>query len=142
MRKLDIYFAGSISGGRAYLDSYKKIVSHLKKLGNTILSEHVVFDDVMNYEKKFSDREIFERDIKWIKDCELMIAEVSNPSLGVGYEISLALSIKKPVLCLYKRGIFLTRMLTGNSYTNLEIIPYEHNDEIKSILNGYMKSFR
>ena len=140
MKKLDIYFAGSISGGRDYLDSYKKIVSHLKNLGNSILSEHVVFDDVMNYEKKFSNREIFERDLKWIDECNCIVAEVSNPSLGVGYEISYALTRKKPVLCLCEKDIFLTRMLTGNSSPFLKIQRYSNHTELINILSLYTVS--
>ena len=31
-----------------------------------------------------------------------IVAEVTQPSLGVGYEIGRAVDMKKPILCLYR----------------------------------------
>ena len=54
---------------------------------------------------------IFSRDIKLIEECDAIVAEVSTPSLGVGYEICYGLQIGKPILCLYKEGIKLSQMI-------------------------------
>jgi len=64
-----------------------------------------------------------------IEACDAMIAEVSRPSLGVGYEIATALQLRRPVLCLCDKEVFLTRMLTGNTAPNLKIIFYSHEAE-------------
>ena len=32
----------------------------------------------------------------------VIVAEVTQPSLGVGYEIGRAYAMKKPILCLYR----------------------------------------
>lgn len=135
---IKIYFAGSISGGRKYLDTYIMIVAYLKKLGHKVLSDHIVKPDVLNFEKKFTDKQIFERDLEWIRECNIFIAEVSNPSLGVGYEIGYALSISRNVLCLYEEGIFLTRMLTGNNSPNLTLKKYESERSLKEHLDVFL----
>ena len=124
---MNIYFCGSIAGGRKYLETYQKIVSYLKNGGHRVLTDHVVQPDVLESEKKLTPEHIYTRDIAWLNECDCVAAEVSNPSLGVGYEVCYALRIEKPVLCLYRQGIFLTRMLLGNTSEGIRVDEY-HDD--------------
>ena len=135
---MKIYFGGSIAGGRKYLETYQKIVAYLKSPGHQVLTEHVVQPDVLELEEKFTPEHIYTRDIQWIKSCDCLIAEVSNPSLGVGYEICYALRIKKPVLCLYQKGIFLTRMLTGNTSEGLLVKEYESDSDREKAIGLFL----
>jgi nucleoside 2-deoxyribosyltransferase len=135
---VNIYFGGSIAGGRQYLATYQRIVAYLKARGHRVLTEHIVKPDVLEWEKGFTAEQIYTRDIRWLKECDCMIAEVSNPSLGVGYEICYALRINKPVLCLYREGIFLTRMLTGNTADGLLVKEYEEDREWKEIIDMFL----
>jgi nucleoside 2-deoxyribosyltransferase len=138
---MKIYFGGSIAGGRKYLETYQKIVSYLKAAGHQVLTEHVVQPDVLGLEKKFTPEQIYSRDIQWLHQCDCLIAEVSNPSLGVGYEICYALRINKPVLCLYRKGIFLTRMLIGNTSEGLLVKEYETDSEWEKIIESFFHYF-
>lgn len=135
---MKIYFGGSIAGGRQFLETYQKIVSYLKSAGHEVLTEHVVHPDVLELEKKFTPQQIYSRDIQWLQQCDCLIAEVSNPSLGVGYEICYALRIDKPVLCLYQQGIFLTRMLTGNMSAGLVVKEYETAAQRKTVIESFL----
>ncbi|MDZ7330644.1 MAG: nucleoside 2-deoxyribosyltransferase [candidate division KSB1 bacterium] len=122
-----IYFSASISGGRKYLDIYKKIVAYLKEQGHQVLTEHIVIDNIFDFENQLSPQAIFERDIQWLNECDRVVAEVSNPSLGVGYEICYALEHRVPTLCLYQPGIFVSRMIIGNTSPYLTL--YEYRNE-------------
>ena len=124
---MKIYFSGSIAGGRKYLDFYKKIVAYLKKEGHQVLTEHIIVDNIFDYESQWSPQEIFERDTRFLNQCDVVIAEVSTPSLGVGYEICHALEHQIPTLCIYQPGIFVSRMITGNTSANLTL--FECRDE-------------
>ncbi|MDZ7263269.1 MAG: nucleoside 2-deoxyribosyltransferase [candidate division KSB1 bacterium] len=124
---MKIYFSASISGGRAFLDIYKKIVAYLKQRNLEVLTEHIIVDNIFDFEQKWSPREIFERDIHWLDESDVVIAEVSNPSLGVGYEICYALEHHIPTLCLYQPGIFVSRMIIGN--TSPHLLLFEYPDE-------------
>lgn len=124
---MKIYFSGSIAGGRKYLDVYKKIVAYLKAQGHQVLTEHIIVDNIFDFEQQWSPQEIFERDIQWLNDCDLVIAEVSNPSLGVGYEICYALEHQIPTLCIYQPDIFVSRMIIGNTSPDLTL--FEYRDE-------------
>jgi nucleoside 2-deoxyribosyltransferase len=134
----NIYFGGSIAGGRRYLETYQKMVNYLKELGHKVLTDHVVRPDVLEFEKNFTPEQIYTRDIEWIKECDLLLAEVSNPSLGVGYEICYALRIDKPVLCLYRQGVFLTRMLTCNTSKGLRVKEYQNDSQWQEIIDGFL----
>ncbi len=141
-RTMDIYFCGSISGGRNYVDTYQDIVEYLKSLGHRVLTEHVAHPKVLELENKFTDEYIYHRDIKMLEECQCVIAEVSTPSLGVGYEICYALSKKKPTLCLYLEGVFLTRMLIGNTSEGLVIKEYESSDDWAEIIDEFLDTVK
>ena len=68
-------------------------------------------------ESHLSDLEIYARDMDWLKKADVVFAEVSNPSLGVGYEIAQAEVMKKPLFCLYQSTLAgkVSPMITGNS---------------------------
>jgi nucleoside 2-deoxyribosyltransferase len=136
---MNIYFGGSIAGGRAYADTYRRIVDYIKTHNHRVLSEHVVKPDVLEWESAYTPEQIYRRDTGWLEECDAMIAEVSNPSLGVGYEICYALNIKKPVLCLFKKGIFLTRMLVGNDSDGLQVREYEDDTEWQKMIDSFLK---
>lgn len=122
---IKIYFAGAISAGRELQPVYAAMVDFINEHGGEVLSAHVAKAEVLTGESVLTDAHIFSRNLKNIIDCDEMVAEVSKPSLGVGFEISEALQRGKPTLCLCRKGTFLTRMLTGNPAANLAISFYE-----------------
>ena len=84
---MKIYFAGSIRGGRDDAEIYSQIIEFLQGYGE-VLTEHVGKKDLNAMgESTLSDKQIHDRDMKWLLESDLMVAEVTNPSLGVGYEI-------------------------------------------------------
>lgn len=50
-------------------------------------------------------QEVFERDVKGVKECDILVAEISEPSHDVGMEIMLAyLQEKKDNLPIHEGG--------------------------------------
>ena len=95
------YFCGSIRGGRELASQYQQIIALLQEHGE-VLTEHLGSDrEIQTRDRVLSDKQIHDRDLNWIMESDMVIAEVSVPSLGVGYEIGKALDLGKPVLCLY-----------------------------------------
>lgn len=133
-----IYFSASISGGRKYLDFYKTIVAYLKTQGHQVLTEHIVIDNIFDFENQLSPQEIFERDIQWLDDCDLVVAEVSTPSLGVGYEVCYALEHGIPTLCLYQPDIFVSRMILGNTSPAIILSQYRDEKELFEKLDAFL----
>lgn len=132
---MKIYFAGSIRGGRQDKDLYLEIIEYLKQ-NHEVLTEHIGSKELNEHgETKITDEYIFNRDVFWLKESDLIVAEVTNPSLGVGYELGLAESLNKKVICLYRKqeDKRLSAMLKGNN--NFTIIEYTDIEELKILLD-------
>ncbi|MFQ5886530.1 MAG: nucleoside 2-deoxyribosyltransferase [Anaerolineae bacterium] len=135
---MKIYFAGSIVGGRENAQVYAQIVEYLLTKGHEVPSAHVARPDVLDWEEKNPPSLIYERDIGWIRECEALIAEVSTPSMGVGYEIATALQWGKPVLCLYHQGSTVSKMILGNAEPSIRVEPYTTSEELLSLIDGFL----
>ncbi|MFT7328062.1 MAG: nucleoside 2-deoxyribosyltransferase [Crocinitomicaceae bacterium] len=131
---MKIYFAGSIRGGRDDKENYKKIIDWLKKYG-VVLTEHIGLDSLSEKgQTEFSEEKIYTQDTDWVRESDIVIAEVTQVSLGVGYELGFAESLNKRVVCLFNTssGKSLSAMVRGNK--NLKVINYSSLDEIPNIL--------
>jgi 2'-deoxynucleoside 5'-phosphate N-hydrolase len=137
---MKIYFSGSISGGRAHEAIYQHVVARLQAQGHLVLSAHVADPIALEREKDLPPREVFERDVNWVKECEAMIAEVSTPSLGVGYEYGLAVQLGKPVLGVYQAGLRLSKMISGNPAPNLTVAAYSSVAELDQQVDAFLKN--
>ena len=115
---MKIYFAGAIRGGRKDAKLYNDIISYLGEKGE-VLTEHVGNSNISwKGEPHRNDEDIFCRDIEWLKIADIVVAEVTTPSLGVGYELGIAEKLEIPVLCLYRKDNrkSLSAMIQGNKF--------------------------
>ena len=111
-----IYFSGSISGGRKDAELYHRLIERIKQT-DTVLTEHIGDVHYSPSGQTAADAEnIYRQDTAWLRDCDLVIAECSQPSLGVGYEMAFAEALGKPVNIFCRQGIHLSAMLRGNPY--------------------------
>jgi nucleoside 2-deoxyribosyltransferase len=110
---MDLYFSCSLTGGRQDQPVYAAMVAHLESLGHRVLTAHLASPTVHAEDGGLAPEAVFERDTTWLRDCDAVIAEVSTPSHGVGFEIAYALERGKPVLCLAREGVRVSKMLTG-----------------------------
>jgi nucleoside 2-deoxyribosyltransferase len=135
MDNMKIYFAGSIRGGRDYASLYLKIINELRQYGE-VLTEHVGDDGLRNSgEEDKSDKFIHDRDMDWIIESDVIIAEVTSPSLGVGYEIAMAIQLKKRVFCFFnnKSGKRLSAMISGSD--NIQVYEYSTFEDVQRSLS-------
>jgi nucleoside 2-deoxyribosyltransferase len=137
---MNIYFACSITGGREFEPVYQEIVAALSADGHIIPTSHLVQSEVMENERTLSPRDVYERDVNWMDNCDVLIAEVSVPSHGVGYEIGYALNIGKPVLCIHQKERRVSKMITGNPTQAITVRAYSNNEEAISQLREYLRN--
>jgi hypothetical protein len=123
--EMNIYFACSLTGGREFESVYQTIVRVLMEDGHVVPTAHLAESGVVMREAVITPQEVYARDIAWIRACAVLIAEVSLPSHGVGYEIGFSLSLGKPVLALYQEGCKVSKMISGNPDPNLSVRSYE-----------------
>jgi len=134
---MKVYFSCSLTGGRDYEEVYRLIVEHLLESGHEVPTAHLASPDVMEVEKVVDANEVYHRDIEWIDHCDAVIAEVSTPSHGVGYEIAYALGQGKPVFCCYKRGVNVSKMIVGNDSPNITVIPYDDGFQVPHVIDTF-----
>jgi nucleoside 2-deoxyribosyltransferase len=135
---MNIYFACSITGGREFEPVYQEFTDTLLSNGHEVPTAHLAGSNVMALEKVIEPREVYERDVTWICACDALIAEVSVPSHGVGYEIGFALERGKPVLCLAQTGRTVSKMITGNSHPSLTVKFYRDTVEGIAIIREFL----
>lgn len=138
---MKIYFAGSIRGGRDKVQDFKKMIDFIEENGSIVLDKHIGDINLTSNGESLSNEEIYNRDINWLRKCDIVIAEVTTPSLGVGYELSFAESLGKKVYTISEKGVNVSGLIMGNSF--FENYKYETIDEvldiIKNILNNNEK---
>lgn len=136
MTTTKIYFAGAIRGGRNDWAFYQEIVRVLREYG-TVLTEHVGSSELATTGEDMPDREIHDRDLGWLRDSDCLVAEVTTPSLGVGYEIGKATEWGKPVLCLYRGGPQrkLSAMIAGSD--RVSVAPYNDLNDISRVIAAF-----
>lgn len=136
---MKIYFAGSIRGGRNDASLYREIIDFLRSFGE-VLTEHIgdlnlteIGDDGPD------DRFIHDRDLEWLLSSDVLVAEVTQVSMGVGYEIGRAVESGKKVLCLFRpcENRKLSAMIAGCS--KIDLVRYQSFSEAKTIITDYFK---
>ncbi len=138
---MNIYFSCAITGGRSDQAAYAALVSALLSDGHEVPTAHLSDPNVMEEEAIVSAQSVYERDVAWIKKCDVVVAEVSTPSHGVGYEIALAEAVGKPVICCYFEGRRVSKMITGNSNPAFKVISYHTVEELIEDVQDFLKAF-
>jgi len=135
---MKVYFSCSLTGGRNDEAIYGALVDHVQAAGHEVLTAHLARPEVMRAERVVDPGEVYHRDIAWIEECRVLVAEVSTPSHGVGYEIAYALERGKPVLCLYRRDARVSKMITGNDSRTLRVVAYASADEALALVDKFL----
>ena len=138
---MNIYFACSITGGREFEPAYQEITRALLADGHTVPTAMLADSSVKEFESIVEPVEVYERDTAWIRGCDALVAEVSTPSHGVGYEVAYALARGKPVLCLHQQARAVSKMLTGNRDPHLQVSAYTEPAQAVTILQAFLVKF-
>lgn len=94
--------------------------------GSSINADHEL---ILPHEKSENAEDFITRDI--IPTCDLVIGEVSYPSLGLGIELGWADKASCPIVCIHKTGIKISSAISiitkeireyGNTLQMIEII--------------------
>jgi nucleoside 2-deoxyribosyltransferase len=138
---MNIYFACSITGGREFESVYQVITKALVEDNHEVPTAHLAETGITAMEGAIAPLEVYSRDTNWVRESDVLIAEVSVPSHGVGYEIAFALGLGKPVLALYQEGRKLSKMISGNPDPNLSVHTYKSPEEAVILIRKFLTEF-
>ena len=136
---MNIYFACSITGRRSFESVYQAIVAALIGDGHEVPTAHLAESGAAAKEAEIGAQAVFARDTAWIRACDVLIAEVSVPSHGVGYEIGFALGLGKRVLALYEEGKKVSKMISGNPDPGLTLAMYQTPEDALQRIRGFFR---
>ncbi|AWP14713.1 putative 2'-deoxynucleoside 5'-phosphate N-hydrolase 1 isoform 5 [Scophthalmus maximus] len=171
---MKIYFCGSIRGGRDDVMLYRKIVEKLQSYGtvltehvsSTELSHRGVCDVIELMSCHWSgvcdvtelmschwsgedasaagDRFIHDRDVNWLRQSDVVVAEVTQPSLGVGYELGRVVDMKKKTLCLFRPSSarVLSAMIRGADDGERFVVRDYGEDEVDEVLEEFFNALK
>jgi nucleoside 2-deoxyribosyltransferase len=127
-------------GGGKWVDHLDHIARIVKALGHIPLTEACPPEDLTVKIEGSGDNWIFDRDMAWLRMADCLIAEVSSPSIGVGYEIAVAIHEGKvPVLALCHESVAtLSAMIHGNTESIMELKRYSDIEDMRAKISGFL----
>lgn len=136
--KMQIYISGSMYGGTQKIETYKILVHELEKYGE-VLNKQVADESAIAKEAFQKDEDIYKDLEEKLKIADIIFAEVSVPSLGVGYELGYADRLNKKIIAVYDQNYTekVSTMIRGNK--RIELIPYRDIAQITDNLEKLLK---
>jgi len=136
---MKIYFGFTVAGDRTAIETARRVVRLLEEAGHEVLTRHLVEDNAWESDRRISAQDVYARDMRWLEQCDLFIAEVSGSSFGLGFETGYLLgATNKRVILLYRRELQqkVSLLITGNSHANCTLIPYASVGEAENFITG------
>jgi 2'-deoxynucleoside 5'-phosphate N-hydrolase len=88
---MTVYLACTVRGDRGGVLAGRAVCERLVALGHDVLTTHLLADDVNDAESKLSEADVYRRDLEWLSRCDVLVAEASGSSYGVGFEVGFVL---------------------------------------------------
>lgn len=140
---MKIYLGFTVAGNRSSVEAAKKILSAVQSMGHEVLTSHLVREDAWDADRRVPPQKIFARDMKWLAECDIFIAEVSGSSFGLGFETGylLGATAKKTIL-FYERAAEhrISLLILGNTHPNCCLVPYSGLDELEDLVRKWVSS--
>lgn len=143
---MNIYLACTVRGDRGAIGAARSLADTLESMGHVVLTRHLLEDNVETAESVLTERAVFERDMEWLDAADLLIAEASGSSYGVGFEVGYVLGRSdvsdQRVLLLYDlaRRPMVSRLIAGNVHPNCTTYPYRDADDLLRFIQTFLVS--
>ena len=141
---MKIYLACTVRGDRGGVAAGRTICERLVAHGHAVLTTHLLADDVEAAESRLTEADVFHRDIEWLSQCDVLVAEASGSSYGVGFEVGYVLGrasqTGQRVVLFYdraRRGA-ISRLITGNRDAACTTFEYSSIAELAAFVDAIM----
>ena len=140
-----IYLACTVRGDRGAVAGLRAVANALEADGHTILTTHLLDDNVEGAESTLTERAVYERDVAWLESCDVLIADASGSSFGVGFEVGYVLGrsdrTNQRVVMIYRadRRDAISRLIIGNAHPRCVTLTYENPDELIARVSQILK---
>jgi len=140
---MKVYFGFTVAGSRSSVEAAKRIVGILESMGHEVLTAHLLGEDAWEADRRLPAQEVFARDMRWLAQCDIFIAEVSGSSFGLGFEAGYLLgATPKKTILFYDRAVErrISLLIVGNTHPNCMLVPYAGFDELEELVRSRVQS--
>ena len=143
---MKIYLACTVRGDRSGVQAGRAVCARLEHHGHEVQTKHLLADNVETAESQITEGEVFRRDIGWLTACDVLVAEASGSSYGVGFEVGYVLGRARAsgqrVVLLYDtaRRDKISRLITGNDDQACTTFGYESIEELTAFIDKTLGS--
>jgi len=138
---MKIYFGFTVAGDRSSITTARVIVAMLEAIGHVVLTKHLVEDDAWEKDRLITARQVYQRDLRWLTECDCLMAEVSGSSFGLGFETGYLLgATDKDAVLFYRRDVEkrISLLIIGNAHPRCTLVPYSDVKEIEAFIASRM----
>ena len=138
-----VYLACTVRGDRSGVLAGRAICERLQHHGHDVLTTHLLADDVEDAESQLTEAQVFRRDIEWLSGCDVLVAEASGSSYGVGFEVGYVLGRARTsgqrVVLVYdaSRRPSISRLITGNCDAACTPFAYTSLEELRALVDRH-----
>lgn len=138
---MKVYLACTVRGDRGGVSAGRVICDRLRRDGHDVLTSHLLDDNVDAAESQLTEEAVFRRDLDWLSQCDVLVAEASGSSFGVGFEVGYVLArahqTGQQVVLLYDRARreSISRLVVGNVHPACTTFGYGSLDELRAFLD-------
>jgi len=138
---MKIYLACTVRGDRSGVQAGRAVCARLEHHGHEVQTKHLLADNVETAESQITEREVFRRDLGWLSACDVLVAEASGSSYGVGFEVGYVLgrahASGQRVVLLYDtaRRDNISRLITGNDDQACTTFGYGSIEELTAFID-------
>jgi nucleoside 2-deoxyribosyltransferase len=119
------------------------ICQRLQELGHEVLTTHLLAEDVESAEAQLTEQQVYRRDIDWLSQCDVLVAEASGSSYGVGFEVGYltgrARETGQRVLLVYDaaRRHAVSRLISGNCDDVCTTFAYDSIEDLTAFIDQH-----
>ncbi len=135
-----VYVACTVRGNRSGVAAARVAAEALRALGHEVMTSHLLEDGVEQAESALTEREVYERDRRWLDACDAVVAEASGSTYGVGFEVGYvtgrAAATGQRVLVLYDAAArhAVSRLVSGYHDERGAACAYASLSEVRSVI--------
>lgn len=139
-----IYLACTVRGDRGAVAAARHIHARLVALGHEVLTSHLLRDNVDELESHVTAAQVYARDVEWLESADVLVAETSGSSFGVGFEVGYILGRaaqtgqRAYVLYDAARQGAISRMISGLSNQHATTLAYTAMPDIDAFLDAHV----
>jgi nucleoside 2-deoxyribosyltransferase len=136
-----IYLACTVRGERSGLLAGRAICQRLQQLGHEVLTTHLLAEDAESAEAQLTEQQVYRRDIDWLSQCDVLVAEASGSSYGVGFEVGYLIGRAREtgqrVWLVYDaaRRHAVSRLISGNCDDACTTFAYDSIEDLTAFID-------